>query len=260
MATWQTALVTGASSGIGREFARQLAADGTDIVIVARRAERLESLATEVRTDHGVDVEILAADLLDPEDRAGVERRLVDVSPPVDLLVNNAGMSTFGPFTDLDPEREARLVELNALTVLRLTHAAVPGMVERGRGTIINVSSMAGFQPLPMNTTYAATKAFVTSFSEGLHEELRGTGVHVTALCPGFVHTEFHEGGEIEDAGIPEMAFMDADEVARAGLRGAAKGEALVIPGLGYRTLATASRFTPRRVVRRLVGEAMRRS
>ncbi len=256
---WSTALVTGASSGIGREFARALAVRGCDLVIVARRHDRLESLASELRSDHQVDVEVMAADLTERDDLAEVETRLRDVAPPIDLLVNNAGMATYGPFLEIDVEDEDTEIRLNVLAVARLAHVALPGMVERGSGAIVNVSSLAGMQPVPFNTTYAATKAFVSSFSESLHEELRGTGVRVMALCPGFVKTEFHDAAEIEAGAIPAAAWLDADDVVATALRDLERGEAVSVPGLGYRTLAAASRVTPRPVVRRVVGEVMRR-
>jgi uncharacterized protein len=259
MARWQTALVTGASSGIGRETARQLAADGSDVVIVARREERLDALATELRADHGVDIEIITADLTHPEQRAEVEHRLSDVSPPVDLLVNNAGVATYGRFVEQGREAEQQQVELNVLAVVRLSHAAATAMAERGSGTIINVSSVAGFQPIPLNTTYSATKAFVTTFSEGLHEELRGTGVHVMALCPGFVRTEFQGEADLEESAIPGPAWLDIADVVRGALDGAEKGEVVCVPGLGYKAVAAASRYTPRGIVRRVVGEATKR-
>lgn len=259
MVRWNTALVTGASSGIGRETARQLATEGSDLVIVARRQERLETLATELRADHGVDVEIISADLTDPDQRAGVEHRLTDASPPADLLVNNAGVATYGPFVEQDRDREQQQIDLNVLAVVRLAHAAATAMAERSSGTIINVSSVAGFQPIPLNTTYSATKAFVTTFSEGLHEELRDTGVHVMALCPGFVRTEFQGEADLEESAIPEPAWLDIGDVVRAALNGADSGEVVCVPGMGYKAVATASRYTPRGIVRRVVGETVKR-
>lgn len=256
---WSVALVTGASSGIGREFARVLAADGTDLVVVARRTERLEDLREELTATHDVEVEVLSADLTDAGQRAAVEDRLRDGGAPVDLLVNNAGFGTYGRFDELDADREESELLLLVVAVHRLTRAAVPGMLDRGHGSILNVSSLAGFQPLPFDATYSAAKAFVTRFSEALHEEYRGTGVHVTALCPGFVRTEFHESADIERGGVPRQAWLDARRVAQEGLGAAARGDAVCVPGLGYRALVAAGRLAPRALVRRIAGAVTRR-
>lgn len=253
----RTALVTGASSGIGREFARQLAARAVDLVVVARRAHRLEELAGELRKTHGVDVEVLPADLAEPVGLEEVEDRLADTARPVDLLVNNAGFGTYGAFHELDPEREDAEVRLNVGAVVRLTHAAVPGMLERGGGAVCNVSSMAGFQPLPYNATYAATKAFVTSFSQSLHEELRGRGVRVLALCPGYVRTEFHDVADVDHGKVPAAAWLQAPDVVTTALEALARGDALSVPGLGYKLLAASTHLAPRWVVRRVAGVVM---
>ncbi|MDQ6798268.1 MAG: SDR family oxidoreductase, partial [Actinomycetota bacterium] len=186
---WRRALVTGASSGIGRAFAVHLAASGTDVVLVARRRDRLDDLATDLRADHGVDIEVLVADLTDEGGLAAVEARLGNGSAPVDLLVNNAGFATSGRFAELPVEGEVAEIHLNVLAPVRLTRAALPGMVERGRGGVVNVSSIAALQPLPHWATYAASKAYLTSFSEAVHEEVGGHGVVVLALMPGFTHT-----------------------------------------------------------------------
>jgi hypothetical protein len=172
------ALVTGASAGIGTAFAERLARDGYDLLLVARRRERLEELAKQLRESHRVEVEVLVADLVDAGDLLTVEQR-VAARPGLDLLVNNAGFGTAGAFLESDPDREEQEILLNNVALVRLTRAALPRMAERGRGAVVNVSSMAGFLPAPYNATYGATKAFVTSFSEALAEELRGTGVRV---------------------------------------------------------------------------------
>ncbi len=184
----RSALVTGASAGIGAAFAEALAREQYDLVLVARRADRLEELAKRLRDARGVAIEVLAADLTDGAGLARVVAR-VEEGPP-DLLVNNAGHGSFGNFAELDIDREVGEIQLNVVALVRLTRAALPGMIRRGHGAIINVSSMAGFQPMPFNATYGATKAFVNSFTEALHEELRGTGVRVQALCPGFTRTD----------------------------------------------------------------------
>lgn len=251
---WRTALVTGASSGIGREFASQLAARGVDLVLVARRVQRLDELGADLREAHRVDVEVLPADLTEQSGLAAVEDRLREPARPVDVLVNNAGFGTHGQFHELDPEREDVEIRLNVLAVTRLTHAAVGAMLERGQGGVVNVSSMAGFQPLPYSTTYAATKAFVTSFSQSLHEELRGSGVRVLALCPGYVRTEFHDVAGIDQAMVPSGAWLRAPDVVSAALAALARGEALCVPGLGYKLLAASTHLAPRSVVRRVAG------
>lgn len=258
--TWRRSLVTGASSGIGREFARALAGRGCDLVAVARRKDRLEELADELGRAHGVQVEVLAADLTDRDDLAGVEARILDEGRPVDLVVNNAGLGSYGPFQKIDQAQVDALVELNVLALTRLSHAAVRAMLPRGRGGIVNVSSVASFQPLPYNTVYAATKAYVTSFSEALHEEVRGRGVRVVALCPGFVHTEFHDAAEIDRSGVPQALWLEAPGVARSALVALDRGRALAIPGAAYKVIATATRLIPRGALRRLAGAAIQRA
>jgi hypothetical protein len=258
--TWTTALVTGASSGIGEALARLLAAEGTDLVVTARDEGRLSSRADALRATHGVEVEVLAADLGDRNDRLRVERRLQDPDNPIDLLVNNAGFGSSGRFADLDVEVEQAEVEVNVVAVLRLTHAALGPMLDRDHGTVLNVSSLASRTPSPVNATYAATKAFVTSFSESLHEDLRGTSVTVTVLEPGFTRTEFQvRAGLTRDAGMPEFVWMAAEDVAAAGLEGARAGKAIVVPGLGYQVTAGLAGVLPRAPRRRIVGLTARR-
>ena len=227
MATWKRALVTGASSGIGMEFARQLAREGTELVVVARSAERLNALAEEV----AVDCEVLVADLGDPGALALVEQRLADESSPIDLLVNNAGFGFQGDFRDLDLDRESAVVAVNIAALHRLSHVAAKCMSAARRGGILNVSSMAGFVGSPGTATYAATKAFVTSFSEGLHAELKPFGVHVSALCPGFTRTEFQDRADYDASNIPDALWQDASEVAAVGLAGVQANRAVVVPG-----------------------------
>jgi len=228
MTTWTRALVTGASSGIGLEIARQLAADGTELVVVARNEERLQALADEVDAT----CEVLPADLADADQLGRVEHRLADRDNPIDLLVNNAGFGFQDDFRDLDVDRETSVVAVNVVALLRLSHAAALVMGEVGRGGILNVSSMAGFVGSPGTATYAATKAFVTSFSEGIHAELEPMGVNVTALCPGFTRTEFQERAEYDASGIPDAFWQDAADVAAAGLAGVAANRAVVVPGM----------------------------
>jgi uncharacterized protein len=248
---WSSALVTGASSGIGEAMVRQLAAGGVPTVIVARRRGRLEALAAELPG-----LEVLVADLETEDGMVAVEDRLSDANRPVDLLVNNAGFGTSGHFCDLDGRRLGREVDLNCRAVVRLCSAAVGVMTARKRGWILNVSSVAGFQPGPSAASYSATKAYVTSLSEALHEELRGSGVSVTAVCPGFTRTEFQAvtGGGGVSTKAPEFAWLTAAEVARVGLRDTARGRALSVPGPAYKAFTALSAVAPRSVTRRISG------
>jgi uncharacterized protein len=256
---YRSALVTGASSGIGASCARLLASAGTDLVVVARHADRLADVAAQLRDTCKVGVEVLAADLTDPAARALVEARLADRGQPVELLVNNAGFGAEGSFARQPIGNAQSQIELNVLALTRLTHAALPGMLERGHGGILNVSSMAGFVLSPGSAVYGATKAFVTSFSESLHVEVRKAGVHVTALCPGFTRTEFHAASGVDASGIPGFAWLESDDVARAGLAAVAAGRALSVPGAQYKVAAQLNRFAPRTAVR-LVTERFRRA
>ena len=252
---WRAAVVTGASSGIGDAVARRLATEGTHLVVVARDVERLESLASELRDRHAVEVEVLAADLATEAGRATVEHRLDDRDRPVDLLVNNAGFGTTGDLVDLDPDAEDQQVQVNVLAVLRLTRAALPGMVMRGRGAVVNIASLAGLYPTPGTATYGATKAFVCSLTDALHEELRGTGVTATSVLPGFTRTEFQERANWRPQGyLPDAAWMTADQVAAAALDGAAAGRARVVPGLAYKALNAATSPLPAGARRNLLG------
>jgi uncharacterized protein len=248
------ALITGASSGIGAEFARTRAAIGDDLVIVARDERRLEELAESCEKEHGIEVEVLAADLSTGAGTSVVEARLESDDPPVDLLVNNAGFGTVGKFPDLPREREAQEIQLNVVALMRLCHAALPGMVGRGRGGVINVSSLGGYQPTPLNATYGGTKAFVTSFSHALHEELRGTGVNVMVLCPGFTRTEFQERAGVDSSAVPNFLWQSADTVVAAALRAYDNGRAVCIPGSLNRAGAAFSSALPGGVTRKLAG------
>jgi short-subunit dehydrogenase len=243
---FRTALVTGASSGIGEAFAALLAARGTDLVLVARRDDLLDRLARTLSERHRVAVRVLPADLTDPAQLERVEERLR--REPVDLLVNNAGYGAFGAFAEIPLADQLRQIDLNVRAVVRLAHAALPGMLERGRGGVLNVASMSGFTPSPGSATYAATKAYVTSFSESLHAEVRGKGVHVTALCPGFTRTD-------ESAG-PNLIWLRRADVARAGLDAVAAGRALCVPGGQYKAVLPALRVAPRSLLRVAVNRA----
>jgi short-subunit dehydrogenase len=253
------ALVTGASSGIGAEFARALATRGHDLVVVARDTSRLDALAQHLEKEHGVDVEVLSADLTSKKGRAVVEARLESAEPTVDLLVNNAGMGTYGKFVELSREGEAREIRLNVLALVQLSHAALSGMIGRGRGGIINVSSLAGHQPTPLNATYGATKAFVTSFSQALHEELRGTGVKVTVLCPGFTRTEFQARAGLDSGSVPSFLWQTPEPVVAAALRAYEQGRAVCIPGALNQAGAAFSSALPAGITRRIAGAVVPR-
>jgi uncharacterized protein len=250
-------LVTGASSGIGAAFARRLATEGSALVLVARDASRLEATAAQLRARYGVAVESLAADLGTDAGCGTVEARLRDGGTPVDLLVNNAGMGVNGRFWEVPKERQEQMLRLNCLAVLRLTHAVLPGMIERGRGDVINVSSMAGLAPTGRGA-YGASKAWVIAFSEAMATELAGTGVQVSAVCPGFTHTEFHDRAGLNMSRVPEAFWLKADDVVAAGLRDHRRGRLVSVPGAQYKTMAVLTRIVPRAAVRR-VGAAVRR-
>ena len=239
----ETALVTGASSGIGEQFARQLAARGHDLVLVARRADRLESLASELPTE----AKVVACDLT--ADAASLGGRVQELGAQVDLLVNNAGFGTSGPFLDHDPARDAEQVRLNCEAVVTLCHAFLPGMVERRRGGIINVASSAGFQPIPYESVYAATKAFAISFTDALHTELRGTRIRVMAVNPGPVPTEWQQiAGYEPGRDVPAPGEISAEQVVRESLAAWDKGRRSIIPGRTIRWFIRATSPSPRAI------------
>jgi short-subunit dehydrogenase len=246
------ALVTGASAGIGAAFARRLASQGYDLLVVARDRARLEALARELEAAHGVEVEVVPADLTEPQDLEKVEQRAARAH--LELLVNNAGFGTVGPFHRLDPDREEQEIRLNVIAVVRLTRAVLPGMLERNRGAIINVSSVAAFQPTPFNATYGATKAFVNSFTEAVYEEIRGSNVRLQALCPGFTRTEFQARAGIKEVRVPDFVWMQPEEVVDASLAALARGQLICVPGLSYKALTQLTGWLPRPLVRRISG------
>ncbi len=252
------ALVTGASTGLGAVFATTLARQGYDLVVVARSQDRLQALAERLHHSYGVAVEVVVADLTQAVALRAVEAQIV-ADHALDLLVNNAGFGTIGAFASLDPEREIAEIHLNVVALVRLTRAALPGMLARGHGGIINVSSMAAFVPGPYDATYGATKAFVNSFTEALAEELRGTGVTVQALCPGFTHTEFQQRAGLDVSTLPAFVWMTPEAVVQASLAALQRGQVVCVPGLGNRLLACLIGATPRGLLRWITGLLARR-
>lgn len=251
-----TALITGATSGIGAAFTRRLAAARYDLVLVARDTARLDQMAAAVRDGFGVRAEVIPADLTVPAQRLAVEDRLAATDRPVDVLVNNAGYALNAPFAETSADDQDRLLDVLVRSVMRLTSTAVPGMIDRGRGAVINVSSVAAFIP---HGTYSAAKAWVTVFSESLAAELAGTGVRVLALCPGYVHTEFHARAGIDMTGVPEWMWLEADETVEAALRDLRRGTVVSVPSPQYKALAAMARYAPRGLVARVSRQFSRR-
>lgn len=241
------ALITGASSGIGAAFARHLARHGYRLILVARDSSRLTALASELRSAPAV--EVLSADLSDSGARHTVMARLSDATRPVDLLINNAGASIGKGFLAATPGELTAQLELNVTAVMLLTHAALPGMIARGHGGVINIASIAGMLP-GRGSTYSASKAWVTSFTEGTALSLRGTGVRMLAVCPGFVHTEFHQRANLDMSGRPEWMFVDMPTVVGQSMRALRDGRTIVIPGPLYKGVAAAAKLAPRALVR----------
>jgi short-subunit dehydrogenase len=248
------ALVTGASAGLGASFARRLAAEGRDLVLVARDAERLEALAAQLRERHPISVEVLPADLTTEDGCVTVAARISASEHPVDTVVNNAGLGLYQAFGKAPLERELQMLELNVRAVLVLSRAAALTMAERGRGEIINISSVAGFLPRGSAATYAASKAWVTAFSEGIAALLKPKGVRVTAICPGFTHTEFHARAKADMSGTPSFLWLDADRVVADGLADARAGKVISVPSKRYRAILTLVKLLPRPVVTRVMG------
>lgn len=253
---WQRALVTGASSGIGRAMAVQLAREGTDLVVVARDEVRLKALADEL----DVECEIIVCDLADRSSLDRVERRIEASEAPIDLVVNNAGLGFGGPFVDLDRNTASFVVDVNVVAVQRLTHAAATSFQNRGQGTILNVGSLAGEAVGANSATYNATKAFVTSLGQSLAVELVGTGVTVTTLLPGFTRTEFQDRSGTDVSDVPGLLWQSAEKVAIAGLDGAFEGAIEVVPSKRYRIIRAVNRVLPAAVQRKAAGNVAKRS
>ncbi|WP_396668553.1 SDR family NAD(P)-dependent oxidoreductase [Microbacterium sp. R86528] len=252
----KTALITGASSGLGAEFARQLAQRGANLVLVARDHPALESLATRLRSAHGVNVEVMAIDLLKTHQREKVERRVADTDHPIEILINNAGFGLPLEFDKNDIEDEVRHLDLHVEVPMRLTHAALGAMLERGHGRIVNVASVAAYTP---RSTYGACKRWLVSFSQWANGAYARRGVTVTAVCPGFTHTNFHErmGLAPGNEGVAGWMWLDADRVVGDALRDVARGKAVSVPSKRYSLLVALTRFVPAVLAAR-VGESGR--
>ncbi|MFJ5998207.1 SDR family NAD(P)-dependent oxidoreductase [Streptomyces sp. NPDC092370] len=238
-----TALITGSTAGIGAAFARRLAADGHNLVLVARDTKRLREQATELHDRHGIEAEVLTADLAEDEGIEAVAARLGDRKSPVDLLINNAGFGNKGRYLDVSMADELRMLKVHCEAVLRLTSAATEAMRERGRGGVVNVASVAAFVP---RGTYGASKAWVVQFTQGAARDLAGSGVRLMALCPGFVRTEFHDRAGMGTDNIPGWMWLDADKLAAAALHDLARGKTLSIPDPRYKALMGAAKLVPR--------------
>jgi short-subunit dehydrogenase len=251
----QTALITGASAGIGYELAKIFAADRYDLVLVARREGRLTLLKGELEEQYGISARILAKDLTEPTAAEEIFEELSgDGGAQIDVLVNNAGIGRYGDFKDSDATKDLDMIQLNVTSLVHLTRLFLPGMVERGHGKVMNVASTAAFQPGPLMAVYYATKSFVVSFSNAIHTELAGTGVTVTAFCPGPTRTEFHGQAGTQGVRLFESMMMDADKAARVGYEGMRKRKMVVIPGaMNNVMMFVSTRLLPRSFVPRLV-------
>jgi short-subunit dehydrogenase len=251
----ETALVTGASSGIGTDLARCFARDGADVVLLARSEDALRALAEELEAEHGVTAHVLPADLSAPDAAATIDAELDEREIAVDVLVNNAGYGARGRFAERDEDEQMGMVHVNVTALTQLTHRLLPAMIERGRGGVLNVASTAAFQPGPHMSVYYATKAYVLSFTEGLAGEVDGTGVTITCLAPGPTETSFADRADMRDTPLFEMdVAMSAADVAQAGYEGFRAGRTLVVPGLANKASVVLSRFTPRRLARKITG------
>jgi uncharacterized protein len=244
-----TAVVTGASSGIGADIARELADRGHGVTLVARREDRLTALAEEIEAKRHVRTDVFACDLSDQAARERLVEEIRARGLNVSVLINNAGFGSAGQFQDLDPDGELRMVRTNVEAVVHLCGVYIPPMVERGEGAVMNVASTAGFQPLARQSTYSASKAFVLSFTEVLSSDLKGTGVTATALCPGPVRTEFMDQHEGFDVSSPDFVWMSSADCARTAVKGLERGKRVVVPGVGNRIGTLAGQHAPRSVL-----------
>lgn len=257
----QTALITGASGGIGEALAHRFARGGYNLVLVARTESKLQALAEELARKHGITARAIPSDLADPAAPQQLTERLAAEGITVDILVNNAGFATYGPFVELDLDGELRMLQVNVVTLTHLTRLLLPGMIARGRGRVLNVASTAAFMPGPLMAVYYASKAFVLSFSEALNNELQGSGVSVSALCPGPTSTGFQARAQMEQSRLVNgRAIMGVDAVADAGYSGLLRGQAVIIPGLMNRIQTLVPRLLPRRFVPQIVRNAQERT
>jgi short-subunit dehydrogenase len=248
------ALITGATAGLGASFTRRLAAEERDLVLVARDVERLTALAADLRERYPITVEVLPADLSTEAGCQAVADRIGRSDQPIDTLINNAGIGLYRAFGRAPLADELRMLDLNVRAVLVLTHAAVLAMKPRGRGEIINISSVAGFLPRGAAATYAAGKSWVTTFTEGLALQLADSGVRATAICPGFTRTEFHQRASVDMSGIPSFLWLDADRVVADGLADARAGKVISVPSKRFRTILLLVKLLPRPLVARVIG------
>jgi uncharacterized protein len=255
----RTVLITGASAGLGAGFARAFAARGDNLVLVARRTARLQALANDLISAHGIDVDVITSDLTEAGAVAQLQIELEDQSCVVTHLVNNAGYGLRGNFVDMDGPSQARMIDLNCRALVELCHAFLPAMVAARRGGILNIASTAAFQPGPWMAVYYASKAFVLSFSEALHDEVRASGVTVTALCPGPTRTEFFETAQMNDTALSRYMAGDADKVIRDGIAALDRNRAVAISGLLNTVIAQSIRFTPRALARWIAGALQKR-
>jgi len=249
-------LITGASSGIGLELAKLFARDGNNLVLIARREELLNKIAGELKTEFGIEVNVIAKDLTIEKSSEEIFNNLKDKN--IDIVVNNAGFGTVGPFTELDYKRQVDMVKLNITALTSLTRLFIPGMVEKNNGGILNVGSLAGFQPGPYATIYYATKAYVLSFTEGLKEELKNSNIKITCLAPGPTNTEFGEVSGLDRSFLFKFGTMDAKDVALQGYNGFLNGKTVVIPGFSNKLLPLLVRISPRFLVRSITAKLNR--
>ena len=257
------ALITGASSGIGAAFARKLASQGHHLILIARRRQKLTSLADELHEQFGVNVEVLVADLADSMDVGKVEIRIGELAP-LDILVNNAGFGIPGKFAETHVDRHLAMIHVHVLASVRFSQAALSGMLARGQGAVINVSSIGAFIPKPGDVTYCATKAYLITFSEALQAELRGTGVRIQALCPGFTRTEFLDNPEYEKyqikTRIPEVFWMSAEEVVEKSLDALGQGRVVCVPGVKNRLIVALARIGVTNLLLKVLGDRIQRN
>ncbi len=248
----ETVLITGASSGIGLEFAKLFAKDGSDLVLVARREDRLNQLSEELKTKHGINVHVLAKDLSESSAPVEIFNRLSEEGIDIDVVVNNAGFGTKGAIAELDTEHQLDMIRVNVMALTNLTRLFLPGFIERGYGGILNVGSLAGFQPGPYLAVYYATKAYVLSFTEALAEEITNPNIQISCLAPGPVRTEFGEKSHLDDSLLFKVSLLDVEPVVKAGYEGFRKGKTIVIPGFKAGIVPFLNRLTPRVLVRKI--------